>query len=500
MALFNLNFLKRSVKAKASASPQASYALDGYEAASYSRDRSQVFTPPADRMTNPAPYTRNEILRLSRFLVNNYPLAERILSATEIYAVGPGLVGNAVTADKVFNENATRAFDSWAANAFCSANNHYNLYEMQKLIAREYILAGEVFVVMVKSPVTSYPQLMLVSSEQVRHSGAADDNSVDGLFMDAFGKVTAYNIFTGAAFQKIDASNVIHLIRHKQIGQLRGIGGMAASLNSMRDVKDVMLLEKKAMKAHSMLTLAITKKGGDAGPGGLLGGGIPVDARGTPTAGQTNRRLENPFGGAAIILGEGEDIELLTSERTTENFARFCEMLTRDTCLNLSLPYEFLVNADKLTGTAVRFVLSDADAFFRSVQDALLDGTMIRIYGWVISSFINSGKLAAPAGGLLPWDCAWTRPLKSSVDTQRNSTSDIALLQNSLLSFEGYYSSRGKDWKAELRQRAAEEKFLNELAVETGVDINRLRALTAGAMPIPGEVPETETTPAKKAA
>lgn len=68
-----------------------------------------------------------------------------------------------------------------------------------------------------------------------------------------------------------------------------------------------------------------------------------------------------------------------------------------------------------------------------------------------------------------------------TIDQQRVSNIEISLVQNSMLTREGYYSARGKDWKKEVAQRAKEEAFLNALAKETGVDINRLRTLQAGA-------------------
>jgi hypothetical protein len=50
-----------------------------------------------------------------------------------------------------------------------------------------------------------------------------------------------------------------------------------------------------------------------------------------------------------------------------------------------------------------------------------------------------------------------------------------------MLTLEGYYSARGKDWKKEVMQRAKEEQFLNELSVEYGIDINRLRTAQQGS-------------------
>ncbi|EDY21266.1 Bacteriophage capsid protein-like protein [Chthoniobacter flavus Ellin428] len=230
-----------------------------------------------------------------------YDVAERTIyrwiTVSEIYGVGAGLFPNAATTDAAFNEVNTLLFDQWGNTAFCSSSNHYNLWEMQKLIVRELLIAGEVFIVLIKSP-SGYPQLMLVPTENVKHSGDENDDSIEGLYVDAFGKVIAYNIYTGSSYQKIEAGSVIHLMRHKQIGQLRGIGSFAASLNSMRDVKDLLALEKKAVKVHSTLAAVVERKAGEAGEQGMFGDMMPITTTGEAATAPTNIGLEKAFPGA----------------------------------------------------------------------------------------------------------------------------------------------------------------------------------------------------------
>jgi len=474
---------------------KAELATGGFEAAAYTKNRSWIYDTTSDESVNPPTYARTKIVSLTRYLVNNYSLCERILSVSEIYGVGPGLSANATTKDPDFNTANTEAFDNWASSCFCSANNQYNLYEMQKLIVRELIIAGEVFIVLVKSP-SGYPQLMLVPTESVKHSGEQSDDSIDGLYLDPFSKVIAYNIFTGKNYQKVDASNVIHLMRHKQIGQLRGIGSFAASLNSLRDHKDLIVLEKKAVKVHSALAAVVKKQSGEAGPTGLFGDPQPASVTGIVATSPVNSNigLEKAFGGNVVYTEPNEQVDLLTSKRSTEGFMNFLELLLRDVCLNLSIPYEFLVDAKSLTGVGVRFVLSDAAFFFSNLQNILIDGAMQRIYGWVTASFINDKKVQAPNGDL-PYAVSWTKPISITIDPSRASNADIALMQNSMTTFETYYSARGKNWVHELRQHALEEQYLNQLSEETGVAIGRLRTLPQGSpmLDISGGVVDTES-------
>jgi capsid protein len=458
------------------------YSIDGFEAATWNNARSYIQTPGSEAMVNPSQFTRREIIRMSRYLVRNYPLAKRIASLCSIYGVGAGISANASTSDPDFNKGATLFFSNWANSVFSSSDNETNFYQIQRIIATELLLCGEVFIVLEKAG-TGYPQVRLVRSEDVEHSGNADDTSVDGVYFDSFGKALAYNIPTGKGYQKIDAGNVIHVKHATEIGQKRGVGMFASSLNAMRDHKDMATLIKRGLKTQLTQSIVITKKVADA-QGGLLGTAYPVDGISLPATGPSNRGLEQVFtGGNVNYMQEGEDVKLLASDHPTENVMAFVEQIMREVCLSVSLPFEFVVNADKLTGTGIRFAISDAAAFFASIQDAMIDGGFNRIYSWVISSILKQRKLSAPANGILPFDVTFTRPCSVTVDQGRMDNSAINLLQAGLLNREAYWSARGKDWKQEADQLIAETKYLMEQAEKNAIPLPILIPLKPGTAP-----------------
>ena len=481
------------------------YPVNGYEAAAYySKDRSYLYSDTGLNVAWQDNGSRLKLARDARFLLDNFPPLERIVSLAETYAVGSGIVANAATVDDVFNSENTALFDSWADNQFCSNNQRYNLYGIQKLIVRELLTVGEVFLVLVKSPVTNYPQLMLVRSEDVRTSNEQGDDSIDGLYVDAFGKVDAYNIFTDPTtnvFQKVDAENVVHLMLHKKVGQLRGITPFASSLLAIRDYKDINTAEKKAIKIHSSLAAVVTRASGNATTDPVFGNIVGDNTYSAPlvsNGGTSHVGLERAFLGAVAYTEQGEKIELLAGERSTQGFLAFQELMLREVCLSISLPYEFVINPDKLNGTAMRFVIADAAAFFNGLQNILIDGLLNRVYGWVTASNIKAGNIDI-APNILPYPVSWTKPISITVDQGKADASAIAMLQNSLITYESYYSARGKNWQQELTQKAKEEAFLNKLATTYNVDINRLRTLQQGAPSIQA-IEEQDGAPEQKAA
>jgi len=460
---------------------KAWYSQEGYEAATFTRDRGYIQTPGTESMVNPSEFTRSEITRMSRYLINNYPLAERIASLVEIYGIGAGISANASTTDPDFNKLATDAFSNWAGNVFCTADNEMSFYEAQKVIVRELLICGEVFIVLIKTQ-SGYPQVMLVNSENVTTSGKDGDDSIDGIYFSDYGKALAYNVLTGTSFQKVSADNVIHIKRVKNIGQKRGLGMFASSLNAMRDHKDMHNLIKKSLKTQLSMAVVVTKKVLDAEEG-ITGNLYPADLNGIPTTAPTNSGLERVYGASVKYMQEGEDVKLLASEHPSANVTEFLELIMRDVCLSVSLPYEFVVNPDKLNGTAVRFSISDAAAFFGSLQTLLIDNALNRIYGWVIASFMKAGKLPVPQENALPWDVTYTCPCSITVDQGRMSNAEIALLQAGLLNREMYFSARGKDWKKETDQLIAESKYLIEQAQTNGIPLPIVLPLKPGTAP-----------------
>ena len=437
----------------------------GYESATrYSQDRSFIYSDSTSDQTDN--YARTEILQIARYLTNNFALVERLLSLCESYSVNSGIAAQAATTNSDFNDAATAHFDKWASSQFSTSTGDVNIYELQKLCVRELLVSGEVFLVMSKAE-SGYPQIIPVQSEQVRRSTTSSkDPSNNGIFYSAKGRPTAYQIwFNDNKPTRVSSSDVIHLKRNKILNQRRGVSAFAASLNSLRDVKDLQTLEKRSIKTHSALAATVTKRNGGEVGDGLFGRNrpaVPTEQTDIPR----NTVLEKAFGGAIAYLGDGEKVDLVQSSRSTQGFLSFVELLMRDVCLNLSLSYEFVVNPTALSSAATRFVVQDADYFFSGMQSTLINGMMQRLYGWVIASAIKDDKLVAPAD-LPDWYAAtWVTPQRATIDAGRKDATELKFVEEGLISHDTFFSSRGKNWKEEMRQVAIERAYEDDLVRE----------------------------------
>lgn len=458
-------------------------ASGGYAAAAYNSSRSRLWTVPLEETINPKAPTRLELLTQARYHAANTPIASRILSVVQHYGIGAGLFPTSATGFAEYDAAATEAFEQWANSSFASADASQSFFEMQKAMIKSLVLTGELFILLEKSE-NGYPQLRIVESENVKSSGKKDDKSIDGIFYDQYGRAVAYQIANGKEYIRVDASNVIHVILNPHANQRRGITAFAPCLTAMHDRNDMLNLEKQAVKIHTALAVFVSKQGG-LSSGSIMGDFAAADPQ--AHSAENARALEQALG-AKIIYGEpGDKAELLASERSTDNFLNHLELLDREVAKTFSMSYEFLINSEKLNGTAIRLVMMDAEVYLRGLQDALIDGAFNRIFAWVISSLKNQGKLTPPAGAKV-WLCSWTRPIAVTVDKGRVSSAEIEQLKSGLLSYRKFYEERGLDWKEQLTQRAEEEAFLDALAAEKGISVSRINgSLAATPAPAPDQ-------------
>jgi capsid protein len=78
-------------------------------------------------------------------------------------------------------------------------------------------------------------------------------------------------------------------------------------------------------------------------------------------------------GGAIPRLGVGEDLISWTSNRPTQNFREFCDILLREVCGNVGVPWEFYARPSDAGGAALRAVLVRAQRTFEQRQALLID-------------------------------------------------------------------------------------------------------------------------------
>jgi capsid protein len=150
-------------------------------------------------------------------------------------------------------------------------------------------------------------------------------------------------------------------------------------------------------------------------------------------------------------------------------------------------------------GANTRFILDDANTFFKSVTNLLVDKFCRHVRERIIGAAIKSGQLRECKDPMWPLRVSWQGPGEATVDAGKTAQSDIALVDKGLLSHGRYWERQGKDgeheWKRRIDEVIAQKKYIKEQAASAQIELDFKEVFNAGAPePKPGASPSKDPT------
>jgi capsid protein len=457
--------------------------------------------------------TRTELIRKARYFEKNNAIVNRLADLWEIYTAGSnGLAVVPASSDEVWNLAAA----DWWNNEFCTMpfiDTRETFACGLAKAARNWFIDGEYFWILTNSPDSGRPRLRGLQSHRVTFGDSFDgsvDTSgmVDGVRIDTkTGRILTYYVadgWDGGKAFPIPEQRVIHLTEPSYPGQLRGITYLHAVMNDIHDLDDLQLLSMDCAKQQAKVSRYIKTQAGEFDAEDLLNASETV----TNADGTTFDRkayYEENLGGEEKALLPGDDVLDLSPDRPNIAEREHWTYLVSKICIGAGMPMQ-LVLPYSIQGTMGRADLAVAAEFFRA-RHSVLANSVRRVYEWAITwATKNVRALGDPP--IDTFKRVNIRPPKSpDVDVGRNSSAMLNELEAGATTFEAIYGALGEDWRRELRQRAQEAKYLQELAVELGIDVatiskfalNRVAAET-GAAAIQSADDDSADIPIKKGA
>jgi capsid protein len=277
------------------------------------------------------------------------------------------------------------------------------------------------------------------------------------------------NISTGS-FERIPASQMLHLFEPCRPGMVRGIPMLYPVMNDLHDLDDLQMLEMKAAKAAAEIANVITNKTGEANVAGSRRSKWQIqsqDANGNATTKNNPLFYEATMGGRNVYISNGEKFEQFRSDRPNVATQEYWDYLVRKICAGVGIS-SLLIMPHSMQGTVVRADLDTAAAFFRS-RSATIEAVVREIYVWVMGWAVKYDR--SLDGAPSDWHRNVVRPPRSvTVDIGRNSKAILDELKAGTRTFQDICAEGGMDWRHVLRQRAAEAAYLNDLSKEFKVD------------------------------
>lgn len=420
---------------------------------SFSRGNPNTGNPTDAKFELPT-YTRDELVRKSRYLEKNAGQIRGVLRDLKVYGIGRGIYPNAKTDNQTWNKQAEDWFFRWSRH--CDITNRFSWRECQAMILRALVVDGEVFVIKTFNAF-GVPKIQIIEGHRLMSPDhGANPYIADGIEFDRYGRVKNYYFQIGEKFQtvKVPATAVLHIFDPERVSQSRAYPQIQHSINDVIDRKEILALEKKKVKAISDIVHVL--KGGQ---GMSLDGDYKVDV-GNKSDGTSPETLNRVLGGKNIRIDPDESIDVHESNVPSPTFSGFLTELDRSGSLGV-LPYEFTIDPSKIGGASVRLIASKTQRYVDDMTQLIDERFNEAVWFFAVGWAITNGELPLQEWW---WYTTWTHPRKLTVDAGREEQQNRANVEMGLKTLEESFSECGLDFEDEMRTRASNARFILDLA------------------------------------
>ena len=444
---------------KKSGKKQTAIKAAAFEAGqTYQPNRAYIYIPtlPEKELSQ---YNREEILRKARWLYNNLGFAARAIDGPVRYAVGGGLIPQARTQDREWNNRAEQLFeDTCGTNALAfDVGRQFNFYDAQRILLRSMALDGDVFLQLRKSA-EGRAMVQIVAAHQCAtpKDDARDARWRDGVRVaDTTGAATAYAFTNGTLEKVIQADDVIHLAHHKRLGFSRGVSWLARAAAHLQDMSEITAFTKSSFKLGAQLAFVMESQE-------PLRLGVPQ------TGGGADSTESMQQGSVIAKLKPGEKITPIKSEHPSSSFTPMMDFLARDIAWGVGVAPEVLWDITNASGANSRLALADAQTFFEELQQLLVNTFCRRFWRYWAWGEIEAGRLPNPGPDWFRVD--FVPPRKATVDFGRDTRALWEIVKSGGMSLRRFAEMNG--WDCEAEDAAIVEQWLRRkrMAEQAGLD------------------------------
>ena len=432
---------------------------------------------------------RRTLRNRARYEVANNSYAKGIVLTLANDTIGTGPRLQMLSGDDRVNRSVEREFETWALET--------GLAEKLRTMRMARAQDGEAFAVLVNNPVLEHAvklDLRLIEADQVTspfgaglRPQAADYrksmrtqssfptacrlqsvvHEIDGVVLDNFGNPSAYRVLKehpgGGSYAftspsaTVPASHMIHVYRQDRPGQHRGVPEITPALPLFAQLRRYTLAVLSAAETAADLAWILYT---DTPPGGE-----PKDVEPMDTI-----RLER---GMLMTMPGGWKMSQIEPAQPATTYAEFKNQILNEIARCLNMPFN--VAAGNSSGYTYASGRLDHQTYFKSIrvdQAFMAEKVLDRILAaWLWEYAPEAGLVGeVPVKGLrriLP-PHQWFLEGMEHVDPAKEARAQETRLGNHTTTLANEYARQGKDWKAELRQRAREVARIKELGLPEG--------------------------------
>lgn len=413
-----------------------------------------------------SPDVRCTLRNRARYEVANNSYARGIVLtlANDVVGTGPRL--QMLTPDSEANRLVEREFGKWTAAVSLPAK----LRTMRMARASD----GEAFAILTSNEGSPSPinlDLRLVEAEQVCTPDLSPNQlyAVDGIVFDTFGNPLAYHVLkehpgsdrfvaNSLAYDPYPAASVIHYFRCDRPGQARGIPDITPALPLFAQ-----------LRRFTLAVLAAAETAADFA--GILYTDAPAGGEADAAEPFEPIELEKR---ALLTMPGGWKMAQMHAEQPSTGYTEFKKEILNEIARCLNMPFN--VAAGNSSGYNYASGRLDHQTYFKSIrveQQQIAAVVLDRILAaWLDEAVLVEGFLPASLRTLdADFSHQWMFDGHEHVDPAKEANAQATRLANHTTTLAAEYARQGRDWEAELRQRAKERQLMTELGLTTAESI-----------------------------
>ena len=418
--------------------------------------RRAIYAPqPDDMRRDLSPWDRNEMVKKCRWAERESSLFRQILNDLTIYVIGDGIKPQAHAS----NPETSRLYEEYFASKASRLDvSGKSFYQCQVIVTRAMIRDGDAFCL--KANLDGEARIQTIEAHRVGDPTDADTpaDCWDGIGFGKYNEPTYYNVYKAdGGSRKVEAQSVMHIVDMETASGSRGVPVLQSSLCAVQDVKEILEIERRAVRDNGDVNRVIFKGSGF----------LDEDAASEISSNHNSaENIASQMGGKAIVLESSDRFESFESKRPNSTFVGFLNALEKDICA--ILPYEFVKDPNSAGGAAVRLVTAKAARVFGKYQQVILTTFCKPTWDYIIADGIAKGEIPDDPKWYMT---SWTTPKSVTVDGGRDAANDRNDVEMGLLSMSELYAQRGLDFRQEMEKRAQDMNYIVGLAKQSGLPV-----------------------------
>jgi lambda family phage portal protein len=408
-----------------------------------------------------SPEVRRTLRNRSRYEIanNSYARGISLTLANDCVGTGPRL--QMLTQDAFANRFVEQEFFAWA--------DAVGLAEKLRTMRLARVSDGESFGLLTSNPRIDSPvqlDLRLVEAEQVTSPILTLDGNryLDGIRFDEHGNPVFYDVLREHPgddafsltenYDTIAASSILHYFRSDRPGQIRGIPDITPALPLFAQ-----------LRRFTLAVLAAAETAADFA--GILYTDAPAGGEADAAEPFEPIELEKR---ALLTMPGGWRMEQMRSEQPSTTYGEFKKEILNEIARCLNMPFN--VAAGNSSGYNYASGRLDHQTYFKSirVEQSQMARTLLDriLQAWLREAILIEGYLPNSLRTLdSTFEHQWFWDGHEHVDPAKEANAQQIRLTNHTTTLAHEYARQGRDWEAELRQRAKEIALMRELGLST---------------------------------